>query len=215
MKLNAVFFFGLSKAFDTVNHPILLQKLYSYGIHGVQLQWFKSYLENRTRYVEVRNVKSSPLTIQYGVPQGSALGPFLLLIHVNDMPKKGKYKNICWWHHSILLIQFPTGPWKNYCSANKLSVNFKKIHYMIISSLQKANKLTLNIQSIGEKKKTTTNRHLHWQESKLGYPHSTHISKNMGILFQLRHFLPFLSLKNYELGKHIPKQINKSPNKAK
>lgn len=91
----SIFFFGLSKAFDTVNHPILLQKLYSYGIHGVPLQWFKSYLENRTRYVEVRNVKSSPLTIQYGVPQGSALGPFLLLIHVNDMPKKGKYKNIC------------------------------------------------------------------------------------------------------------------------
>ena len=87
-------FLDLSKAFDTVNHQILLQKLYRYGIRGVPLQWFKSYLESRTQYAEIENVKSNPLSIQCGVPQGSTLGPLLFLIYLNDMPNCLEKANI-------------------------------------------------------------------------------------------------------------------------
>jgi len=74
-------FLDLSKAFDTVNHQILLQRLCRYGIRGDPLQLFKSYLENRTQYVEVENIKSNPLSIQCGVPQGATLGARLFLIY--------------------------------------------------------------------------------------------------------------------------------------
>lgn len=70
----------LSKAFDTVNYQILVQKLYRYGIHAVPLQWFKSYVESRTQYVEVESIKSNPPSIQCGLPQVSTLGSLLFLI---------------------------------------------------------------------------------------------------------------------------------------
>lgn len=67
-------FIDLSKAFDTLNHKILLQKLNHYGIRGVTLKWFESYLTNRYQYVEYNGVKSNLLKLTCGVPQGSVLG---------------------------------------------------------------------------------------------------------------------------------------------
>ena len=83
-------YIDLTKAFDLVNHQILLNKLYHYGIRGVANDLFKCYLTNRTQYVQVGETVSTTKTMTCGVPQGSVLGPLLFLIYVNDVYKSIK-----------------------------------------------------------------------------------------------------------------------------
>ena len=78
-------FCDLSKAFDVINHNILLHKLQVYGIRGLANDWFSSYLSNRTQFVEIDSQNSSHKQIMCGVPQGSILGPLLYLLYVNDI----------------------------------------------------------------------------------------------------------------------------------
>ena len=85
-KHTACVFIDLRKAFDTVNHGILLRKLYCYGIRGLPLKWFSDYLSNRTHCVKIGTHISGAKTSSIGIPQGSIVGPILFLCYINDLP---------------------------------------------------------------------------------------------------------------------------------
>jgi retron-type reverse transcriptase len=78
-------FLDLSKAFDTIDHKILIKKLENYGIRGVAKEWFENYLHNRKQIVKYNGVQSEEMIILSGIPQGSVLGPFLFILYINDI----------------------------------------------------------------------------------------------------------------------------------
>ena len=140
-------FLDLSKAFDTVNHNIMLRKLEFYGIRGIALQWFKHYLSGRKQYVMFNNTQSSMQYITCGVPQGSVLGPLLFLIYINDIPNCLKHsKSIVFADDTTIftscnnmntLYNNMNGDLANlinWFKANKLSLNIAKTNYILFRS---------------------------------------------------------------------------------
>ena len=139
-----------SKAFDTVNHMILLRKLEAYGIRGTPLNWFQSYLSNRKQYVELDGVKSPKQTMLCGITQGSTLGPLLNLIYIDDLPNSSQtlnFKifaddtNVFASARDLKSLEHLMNPKlakvKRWCDVNKLSINRGETNFMIIKSTRK------------------------------------------------------------------------------
>ena len=136
-------FLDVSKAFNTINHEILLNKLYQCGMRGTVHDWFKSYLFGRTQQVDYNSNISNIEPVSSSVPQGSILGPLLFIIYMKDFSKCLKYSNnlsfavdttiILSAKNNNLLFQKGNEELENinnWLIANKLSLNVKKTKYV-------------------------------------------------------------------------------------
>ena len=208
-------FCDLSKAFDTLDHEVLLSKLDHYGIRGCWLAWLRSYLTNRKQYVDMNGVRSSTAPITVGVPQGSILGPLLFLIYINDLPASvSKLTPIMFADDTNLVKKGKSLPaliktineelvnLNDYFKANKLKLNAEKTK--VVCFRKKGHKIeheNLNIKLDGttlkvEKNATflgiTLDEHLTWEN------HcnivANKMSRNMGVLNRVKKTLPTASL---------------------
>ena len=93
-QITGLVFLDLTKAFDTLDHSVLLDKLASLGFSKASVQWFKAYLTDRTQSVVVNGSTSDPQSISFGDPQGSLIGPLLFIIYINDVPSAVKHCKI-------------------------------------------------------------------------------------------------------------------------
>jgi hypothetical protein len=150
-------FCDLKKAFDTVDHKILLKKLSKIGVCQSALKWFDSYLSNRFQYVSIGSTASKLLRIKIGVPQGSILGPLLFIIYINDLPKISSLLSflfaddttLCSSHSDLnFLIEHVNQEFQkvvHYFRAHKLSIHPAKTKFILFSNSNVAHSLPCNI----------------------------------------------------------------------
>ena len=205
-------FIDLRKAFDTVNHNILLLKMEHYGVRGPSLQWFRFYLSERKQYVYINGECSELKQISCGVPQGLVLGPLLFLIYIDDLPNISKKidlylfaddTNLYYEDKSLENVEIRVNKeLKNlylWLSVNRLALNIEKTNFVIFHPFNKP--LKYNVTILIHKKAITEKKSIKYLgiliDSTLSWKdHITKLSKKLsrtvGILYKLR---PFVNLK--------------------
>ena len=202
-------FIDLQKAFDTVDHEILMQKLWHYGIRGTAHEWLKSFLTKRKQYVCLNGFKSQCGEIKCGVPQGSTLGPLLFLIYINDLNNIFQ-KSIV--HHfaddtNLLYANKKIATIENvmnselkhlveWLKANRLSLNETKTDLIIFhSSSKNITDITIKLNKCKLKPCDSVkylgviiDKHLTWTKQVVSMCEK--ISRFNGIISNLRHVVP-------------------------
>jgi hypothetical protein len=208
-------FIDLKKAFDTVNHNILLEKLEHYGIREIANSWFKSYLTDRTQYVHLNGFDSVTKDITCGVPQGSVLGPLLFLIYINDLPNISK-KMKFYLFADDTNIYLESDDLKNlentmnkeleklheWLCINRLSLNISKTNFVIFCAINKPKipiTIIINKEAVDEVQQVKYLGIL--IDSQLTFKYhidelNKKISRAIGVLYKLRPFVTSKILSN-------------------
>ena len=207
-KVALLLLLDFSKAFDMVDHSILLGKLYHYVIGGIVHKWFHSYLANRKQFVTISGLDSSAQTQIYGVPQGSILGPLLFVIYINDLPGISELSKFILYADDANIIL--TGSTVNevyekvhalseillkWVDNNGLLLNLKKTKYMIFARQNSVIEREIKIANIPIERKTearflgviideklTWSKHIETIKSKM--------SRYLGIMHKIRNHIP-------------------------
>ena len=222
-------FNDLTKAFDTIDHSILIQKLRYYGFNEMSLNLMQSYLTGRVQYVQMNDVKSNYCSVTTGIPQGSILGPLLFIIYMNDIAEASDLFDFILYADDTSLtttikvimkkdkdlqmsVNTELNKIKVWLDLNKLSLNIKKTKYMVFHTINKRiPKFDIQIEGVNIEKVSefnflgiTIDDQLKWNKhiDKI----SNKISRNIGILNSLKHFLPLstkLTIYNSLVLSHI------------
>ena len=213
-------FVDLQKAFDTVDHEILLKKLNHYGIRGTANDWFCSYLTTRMQYVCINGINSDHKLVKHGVPQGSVLGPLLFLIYINDLHQSIKYSitrhfaddtNLLIKNSSLKQLQkylnYDLRILVSWLKANKISLNASKTEILVFRNPNKPVNYDLKITIDGKRIHPSKfvkylgiliDPHLNWSYQVKAL--APKLGRAIGMLAKIRHFVTQEVLRSIYFG---------------